>query len=127
MRSGSYGIERKNLINNLFKNIIDLSFPNIVKYLFWACEQQTGIFEKLNQEDYDRYKKMSKYKQSEYMMSNKEVGFKTDFQKDDGSSQHSMSENIEYESINQLLDINILQNEKLREEQILIQGIKKDL
>jgi len=62
IRSGSYGIERKNLVNNLFKSIIDLSFPNIVKYLFWACEETSGIFEKLDPEDYERYKKMSKYR-----------------------------------------------------------------
>jgi hypothetical protein len=37
LRSGSYGMERKNLINNLIKSVIDLAFPNIVKYLFWAC------------------------------------------------------------------------------------------
>jgi len=39
MRTGSYGAERKNLVNNLFKNIIDLSFPNIVKWLFIECER----------------------------------------------------------------------------------------
>jgi len=49
-------------VNNLFKSIIDLSFPNMVKYLFWACDQKTGIFEELDVQDYERYKKMSKYK-----------------------------------------------------------------
>lgn len=38
LRSGAYGDERKHLINSLFKNIIDASFPNVVKYLFWASD-----------------------------------------------------------------------------------------
>jgi|TARA_B110000285_G_C15121525_1_gene617464 hypothetical protein len=49
----------------LFKSIIDLSFPNVVKYLFWACEQDNGIFEPLNEEDLQKYKRMSKYKKDE--------------------------------------------------------------
>jgi len=57
------------LINNLFKSIIDLSFPNIVKYIFWACEQGTGVFEKLDFKEYNRFKTMSKYKKDE--MTNK--------------------------------------------------------
>ena len=65
IRSGSYGTERKNLVNNLFKSIIDLSFPNIVKYMFWASEHSTGIFEPLNIEDLAKYKRMSKYKKDE--------------------------------------------------------------
>jgi hypothetical protein len=36
IRSGSLGVERKNLINNLFKSIIEVSFPNFVKYIFWG-------------------------------------------------------------------------------------------
>jgi hypothetical protein len=52
-------------VNNLFKSIIDLSFPNIVKYLFWACDSNTGIFELLNEEDLLKYKRMSKYKKDE--------------------------------------------------------------
>ena len=57
------------MINNLFKSIIDLSFPNIVKYIFWACEQSTGVFEKLDFKEYNRFKTMSKYKKDE--MTNK--------------------------------------------------------
>ena len=34
-RTGAYGTQRKHLINNLFKAIIELSFPNFLKYLFW--------------------------------------------------------------------------------------------
>lgn len=70
IRSGSYGTERKNLVNNLFKSIIDLSFPNIVKYMFWACEHDTGIFEELNEEDLAKYKRMSKYKKEEIAAKN---------------------------------------------------------
>jgi hypothetical protein len=65
IRSGAYGSERKNLVNNLFKSIIDLSFPNIVKYMFWACEHDTGIFEPLNEEDLMKFRRMSKYKKEE--------------------------------------------------------------
>ena len=65
IRSGAYGIERKNLVNNLFKSIIDLSFPQIVKYLFWACDQDTGIFEHLDTQSYLKFKRMSKYKKEE--------------------------------------------------------------
>jgi|TARA_B110001450_G_C17411124_1_gene395811 hypothetical protein len=62
-------VERNNLINNLFKSIIDLSFPNIVKYIFWACEEGTGVFEKLDFKEYNKFKTMSKYKKDE--MTNK--------------------------------------------------------
>jgi len=58
-------VERNNLINNLFKSIIDLSFPNIVKYIFWACEEGTGVFEKLDFKEYNKFKTMSKYKKDE--------------------------------------------------------------
>lgn len=59
------------MINNLFKSIIDLSFPNIVKYIFWACEQGTGVFEKLDFKEYNKFKTMSKYKKDE--MTNKRI------------------------------------------------------
>lgn len=45
IRTGSFGIERKNLINSLFKTIIDVSFPNFVKYLFWGSSENKGIFD----------------------------------------------------------------------------------
>ena len=44
IRTGSFGIERKNLINSLFKTIIEVSFPNFVKYLFWRSSEGKGIF-----------------------------------------------------------------------------------
>ena len=65
LRSGAYGVERKLLLNNLFKSIIDLSFPNIVKYLFWACEEDAGIFEPMDQETFLKFRRMSKYKKEE--------------------------------------------------------------
>lgn len=45
IRTGSFGVERKNLINSLFKNIIQVSFPNFVKFLFWGSSNNKGIFE----------------------------------------------------------------------------------
>ena len=44
-RSGTYGVQRKELINNLFKGIVDLSFPQFVKYLFWGSDNNKGLFE----------------------------------------------------------------------------------
>lgn len=52
-------------MQNLFKSIVELSFPNMAKYLFWACDQNQGIFEPLNEEDFFKYKRMSKYKKDE--------------------------------------------------------------
>lgn len=45
IRMGSFGVERKNLLNNLFKNIIEVSVPNFVRYLFWGSEANKGIFD----------------------------------------------------------------------------------
>ena len=68
IRTGSFGIERKNIINNLFKSIIEISFPNFVKYLFWGSAYNRGIFDeqqlqagKIN----DKKKKLSKYQKEE--------------------------------------------------------------
>lgn len=44
-RSGTYGVQRKELIDNLFKGIVDLSFPQFVKYLFWGSSNNKGLFE----------------------------------------------------------------------------------
>jgi hypothetical protein len=68
------------LVNNLFKSIIELSFPDVVKYFFWACENQTGCFEKIDLKEYNRVKAMSKYKKDE-LINNKRLGLK-----DDGAS-----------------------------------------
>ena len=45
IRTGSFGVERKNIVNNLFKSIIEISFPNFVKYLFWGSSFNKGIFD----------------------------------------------------------------------------------
>jgi RNA processing factor Prp31 len=45
IRTGSFGIERKNLVNSLFKRIIEVIFPNFVKYLFWGSSENKGIFD----------------------------------------------------------------------------------
>jgi hypothetical protein len=45
VRTGSFGIERKNLINSLFKTIIEVTFPNFVKYLFWGSAENKGLFD----------------------------------------------------------------------------------
>ncbi len=50
IRVGSFGIVRKNLINKLFKTIIEVSFPNFVKYLFWGSAYNKGVFEDNYQE-----------------------------------------------------------------------------
>jgi hypothetical protein len=39
--------------------------PNLIKYLFWAADSSQGIFETLNEADYQKYKRMSKYKREE--------------------------------------------------------------
>ena len=44
-RTGAYGEQRKQLVNNLFKGIVDLSFPNFVKYLFWGATNNSGVFQ----------------------------------------------------------------------------------
>jgi hypothetical protein len=61
IRTGSFGVDRKNLVNNLFKNIIEVSFPNFVKYLFWGSSQNKGLFDDNNLMDSDKRKKLSKY------------------------------------------------------------------
>jgi len=61
IRTGSFGVERKNLINNLFKMIIEINFPNFVKYLFWGSAYNKGIFDENLVELAEKKKKLSKY------------------------------------------------------------------
>ena len=61
IRTGAFGVERKNLINNLFKTIIEVTFPNFVKYLFWGSSENKGIFDDGQGSDSDKKKKLSKY------------------------------------------------------------------
>jgi len=53
MRSGAYGVHRKQMINNLFKAIVELSFPNYVKYLFWETENNEGVIFQDRKQDSD--------------------------------------------------------------------------
>ena len=41
------------MINNLFKGIIDLSFPNFVKHLFWGSVNNKGLFECEEEQKYE--------------------------------------------------------------------------
>ena len=62
IRTGSFGIERKNLVNSLFKTIIEVSFPNFLKYLFWGSAENKGLFdEAMPGSSDDKKKKLSKY------------------------------------------------------------------
>jgi hypothetical protein len=45
---GSFGEERKNIINNLCKHIIDIAVPSFLKYLFWGSSENKGIFDDSN-------------------------------------------------------------------------------
>ena len=70
IRTGQFGYERKNLVNNLFKSIVDVAFPNVVKWLFLQCDKTTNIkggsiFDKINEEQYKKKRRMSKYKKDE--------------------------------------------------------------
>jgi hypothetical protein len=65
IRTGAFGVERKNLINNLFKTIIEMTFPNFVKYLFWGSTENKGLFEDGQLSDLEKRKKLSKYQMEE--------------------------------------------------------------
>ena len=66
IRTGSFGIERKNLVNSLFKTIIEVSFPNFLKYLFWGSTENKGLFdEAMPGMSEDKKKKLSKYQVEE--------------------------------------------------------------
>ena len=62
---GSFGVERKNILNNLFKQIIEVTVPNFVRYLFWGSASGKGIFDEHSSmqayENAERKKKLSKY------------------------------------------------------------------
>jgi len=44
VQTGAYGARRKELINNLFRSIIELSTPSFIEYLFWLIENKGDIF-----------------------------------------------------------------------------------
>ncbi len=51
-RTGTYGVQRKELLNYLFKGIIDLSFPTVVKNLFFGSTHNMGLFEETGEVSY---------------------------------------------------------------------------
>ena len=101
IRLGSYGVERKNLVNNLFKGILDFTFPNIVKYLFLKCKEDSGIFERVTEEEYNKYRRMSKYKKEQVNAG------------DGGWEEEDELLNIDSKHINYLLNINAEQNDMM--------------
>lgn len=125
IRTGQFGYERKNLINNLFKSIIDLSFPNIVKWLFLQVNKpSTGgsIFDPIDEEQYKRNKRMSKYKKDEIQQIWK--------QHNEQINREHLSDDPEahlknMHTINSVLDISVDQNKKLIQEQSNIKCIKQ--
>lgn len=52
-------------MNNLFKSIIEVSFPNFVKYLFWGCSENKGLFDENGILDAEKRRKLSKYQLEE--------------------------------------------------------------
>lgn len=65
IRHGSFGKDRKILLNTFFKNIIDNILPNYAKYLMYAAEHA-----EIKEEDrVEKLKKFSKYQLNELMES----------------------------------------------------------
>lgn len=62
-RHGSFGVERKVIVSQLFKNIINQVIPNYAKYLLHASEESTDTLKKLSEQQklVFRPKKLSKY------------------------------------------------------------------
>lgn len=67
IRHGSFGKERKILLNNFFKNIIDNVLPVYAKYLMYAAEH-TDV---TDDERVEKLKKFSKYQLEELMKNDK--------------------------------------------------------
>ena len=47
VQSGPYGHKRKDLLNNLFKSIVEMALPGFIEYLFYGYEQrekESGFF-----------------------------------------------------------------------------------
>lgn len=115
IRMGSYGIERKNLVNNLFKGILDFTFPNIVKYLFLKCKEDSGIFERVTEEEYNKYRRMSKYKKEQMNAEDPDL------------VEEEEQINIDSKHINYLLNINAEQNEMMLKQQEKIKVIYENM
>lgn len=67
IRNGSFGSERKIMLNSFFKNIIDNILPNYAKYLMYAAEHAGEE----DEERVEKLKKFSKYQLNELMESEK--------------------------------------------------------
>lgn len=67
IRNGSFGKERKIMLNSFFKNIIDNILPNFAKYLMYAAEHH----EETDDEKVEKLKKFSKYQLNELLESEK--------------------------------------------------------
>ena len=53
-QSGPYGTKRKQLVQNLFKSILEMSLPGFIEYLFYGYEQresESGFFNADNYEN----------------------------------------------------------------------------
>ncbi len=100
VRTGQFGVERKNIVNSLFKRIIDVLFPNFVKYLFWSATVNKGIFEDYFQPNgqitVKQRNRMSKYQVEEL---------------------RAVEAFEEWEDINQLLELSPEQHHKIKMEQ----------
>lgn len=63
LRHGSFGSERKILLNTLFKNLIENMLPFYAKFLMQVSEET----EEENEDTYEKQKKLSKYQLNEHM------------------------------------------------------------
>lgn len=67
IRHGSFGTERKILLNSFFKNAVDHMLPNYAKYLLHAAEN----VEESEVDRVEKLKKFSKYQLDELMKNEK--------------------------------------------------------
>ena len=70
-----------------------------MKYLFWACDQESGIFEKIDPKEYSKWKSMSKYKKDEVKAGNQDKSMSSEDGDNDG--------NKEGQTINKMLNITL--------------------
>ena len=52
-QSGPYGTKRKQLVQNLFKSILEMSLPGFIEYLFYGYEQRESESGFFNAENYE--------------------------------------------------------------------------
>lgn len=56
------------MLNNLFKGIVDLSLPSSVKYLFWSCKSNRGLFDLEGQDPFPSFSQKSEGSNDEDMI-----------------------------------------------------------